>query len=144
MQLQITVINCTVFYICNILTGDLTNTDVFFLFGSPTSKVLAYMWLIFETNRLLTAKRSAISSLEKPLALRKTTLHRRESGKDLTIVYKYFRLRAFQFRLFTMSTCLLSLTFDWHPRKLACVTDSRKHSCTQSAQRLQFACSNFH
>ena len=27
---------------------------------------------------------------------------------------------------------------------LACVADSCKHSCTQSAQRLQFACSNFH
>ena len=27
---------------------------------------------------------------------------------------------------------------------LACVADSSKHLCTQSTQRLQFACSNFH
>ena len=27
---------------------------------------------------------------------------------------------------------------------IACVADSCKHPCTQSAQRLQFACSNFH
>ena len=27
---------------------------------------------------------------------------------------------------------------------VACVADSCKHPCTQSAQRLQFACSNFH
>ena len=43
-----------------------------------------------------------------------------------------------------VASCWGSLWFRWAARGKTCVADSCKHPCTQSAQRLQFACSNFH